>query len=591
VAGSDDIVVLGGSGRRLGQEREEAIEELFRGEYARLVHRAFALLGDIDRADRVAIQAFADLWRHWRQVGDQREAPRYLETAVIRLAREASERPGDEVGAVSGGSPTAPGASHEPPAIESNEPLDVDRDEQPAVDRDEPPALDRHEPPAVDSHEPPAVDRHEPSAVESHEPLAVVSHEPPDVDRDEPPDLDIDRGWREFEALRARRTAARRRNLKALIAVAAVVAVAIAVPLLASSGHASRPAPRQLVRLGSPNNPNAIVARLGLSGVISVAGDSAQAWVIRQIPRSITVEQPAAASSYQLVAIDLRTNDVTYRLNLGRRPRAIAVGVGRVWMTTPAGQEGGQIERLDPASGRVVQKVHLRAGSCSQLSFSFGQLYAACTAWPAGTGIWTINPFSGRAVLLGSPVRGFIVSLLAAPSGVWYVHNYASVGGRVRSSGRPIGVQGPKFVRTLASPGTGGLAYDAGSIWALGSKDRLTRIDELTGKVLDTFSYQNFGMSPACGLDFFTAADGWLWFLDSGCPFSGVLRVSEDTGQPVGGIWIPPNSCGELSCSLIFATPGSIWVPTTDQLIRIEPAAMPSPEPANRPDADSHLPN
>jgi DNA-directed RNA polymerase specialized sigma24 family protein len=523
VAGSDDIVVLGGS-RRLGQEREEAIEELFRAEYPSLVGQAFALLGDIDRAEQVAIQAFADLWRRWRQSGVEGLGRQYLETSVTRLAGEAGA-----------GSPAGPGVSGELPAVDSVEPLEVGSDER--------------------------------------------------------PDVDVERGWREFEALRARTTAARRRNLKALLAVAAVAAVAVAYPLLADRRNASQSAPPQLVTLRPTNNPNAVVARLGLSGVISVAGDSAQAWVIRQIPRIMTVEQPAAASSYQLVAIDLRTNDVTYRLNLGRRPRAIAVGVGRLWMTTPGGQEGGQIERLDPASGRVVQKLHLRAGSCSQLSFSFGQLYAACTAWPAGTGIWAINPITGRAALLGSPVRGFIVSLLAAPRTVWYVHDYAGVSGRARSSGRSISVQGPKFVKSLASPGTGGLAYDAGSIWAMGSKQRLTRIDELTGKVLDTFNYQNFGMSPTCGLDFFTAAEGWLWFLENGCPFSGVLRVSEDTGVPVGGIWIPPNSCGEQSCSLIFATPGSVWVPTTDQLVRIEPAAMPTQEPANRPDADSHLPS
>jgi len=534
VAGSDDIVILGGSRRRLGQEREEAIEELFRGEYPRLMRRAFALLGDRDRAEQVAIRAFADLWRRWRQAGDQRHAPRFLETAVTRLAREV-------------GGMSADVASGEPPDVASGGPPGID------------------------------------------------SHQPPDNNGYPPPDADIDRAWREFQALRARTARARRRELKALLAVAAVAALAVTYPLLASRrhpSHARRPAPPQLLTLEPHRYPQAVVARLGLSGVISVAGDSARAWVIRQISRPLTIQQPAAASTYQLVAIDLQTNDVTYRLNLGRSLRAIAVGAGRLWMTTPAGQEGGQIERLDPASGRAVQTLHLRAGSCSQLSFSAGRLYAACTAWPAGTGIWAINPVSGRAVLLGSPVRGFVASLVAAPGAVWYVHNYAGVGGRARSDGRPIAVQGANYLKALSAPGTGGLAYDAGSMWALSSKQRLTRIDELTGKVLDTFSYRNFGRSRAGGgLNFFTAAQGWLWFLDNGYPFSGVLRVSEDTGQPDGSIWIPPNSCGKQACSLIFATPGSIWVPTTDLLIRIGPAAMPYRQPANRPDADSHLPS
>jgi hypothetical protein len=566
VASSDDIVILGGSRQRPGQERDEAIEELFRGEYARLKSRAFAVLGESDQAEQVVIQAFADLWRHWRQAGDQLQALRYLQTAVTRLAREVGGVGGDRArGGVGGGRARGGvGGGRARGGVGGGR-----------------------------------------AGTEVAAVINGSAGRPPGAGigggsagpgvSDEPFDVDTDRAWREFEALRARRTAARRRDLKALIGVAAIVAVAIAYPLLTSrrhANHASRAPRPPPVTLTPPAYPHAVVARLSLSGVISVAGVSAQAWAIRQIPRTITSEQPAAASTYQLVAIDLGTNDVTYRLNLGRRPRAIAAGAGRLWLTKPGGQAGGQIERIDPASGRVVQTLHLRAGSCSQLSFSSGQLYAACTAWPAGTGIWAINPASGRAVLLGNPVRGLVVSLVAAPGAVWYAHDYTRLGGRTRSSGRPIAVQGgPKYIQNPATPGTSGLAYDSGSIWALGIQERLIRIDEFTGKVLDTFNYRNYDPTRAGGLDFLTAADGWLWFLDNGYPFNGVLRVNEDTGQPAGGIWISPNSCGQLACSLIFATPGSIWVPTAELLIRIDPAAMPTQEPANRPDADSHLPS
>jgi hypothetical protein len=107
------------------------------------------------------------------------------------------------------------------------------------------------------------------------------------------------------------------------------------------------------------------------------------------------------------------------------------------------------------------------------------------------------------------------------------------------------------------------------------------------------FNYHAFDPTRAGGLDFLTAANGWLWFLDNGYPFSGVLRVSEASGLPDGGVPIPPGSCGQASCSLIFATPGSIWVPTAELLLRINPSALPGKSAGvliNHLDADSVLP-
>jgi hypothetical protein len=117
------------------------------------------------------------------------------------------------------------------------------------------------------------------------------------------------------------------------ITLATVAALVIAVPLL-TSDHVVRRTPPQLGMSGNaPASPRgyqrAIVARLELSGVISVVGNSAQAWAVRSVSQRATIEQPAAATSHQLVAIDLRNNRITYRANLGRQPRAVAAGAGR----------------------------------------------------------------------------------------------------------------------------------------------------------------------------------------------------------------------------------------------------------------------
>jgi hypothetical protein len=296
-----------------------------------------------------------------------------------------------------------------------------------------------------------------------------------------------------------------------------------------------------------------------------------------------TIDQPDARTGYQLVGIELRKNTVLYRVNLGRQPRAIAAGAGKVWLTTPSGQAGGQIMRIDPASGSIIQMLHLQAGRCTELSFNSGYLAAACAAQPDGTGFWVINPSTERAFRLGRLVHGLVSSLVAAPEAIWYVLNYSRIIGLAQIGSRPIAgrpIAGPPKRVTVSDtgyhdlpPGAGGLVYDAGSIWALGGLERLARIDAVTGKVVRRYTYRNYDPARTGGLDFLTAGAGWLWFIDNGYPVSGVLRINEATGQPAGGVRIP-NSCGQQVCWQAFSTPGSVWVPTGGLLFRIDPSLL-----------------
>ena len=395
-----------------------------------------------------------------------------------------------------------------------------------------------------------------------------AAHETHQEATDGAAEVDTARAWREFEALRVRWRAARQRHLTAGIAIAtvAVAAVAIAYPVLARRPPVGQ-SHRRPVAGSVTTYPRAVVARFDLSGVTSVVGNSVQAWAVR------TVGQPGAAPTYQLVGMDLQKNDVLYRRNLGRKPWAIAAGASRVWLTTPYGQAGGQIVRIDPATGRVVRTLHLPAGRCTDLLFGSGYLFATCgPAGPGQTELWKINPVSGQAFRLGS-ARGLMSSLVAAPDAVWYLANFSRLGGLLRataSQSQPVTVQLP------SSHGTptrwSALAYDSGSVWVLGDDERLARIDAATADVLALYTHRNYDPAGTGGLDFLTAGGGWLWFLDHGYPSSGVLKVSEATGRPVGSVPIAPNSCRQQTCSQIFYTPGSVWVPTAEQLIRIDPA-------------------
>ena len=308
-----------------------------------------------------------------------------------------------------------------------------------------------------------------------------------------------------------------------------------------------------------------------MSGVIAVVGDAVHVWVVRAI-----VPPPGLRTAYQLVGINLSGGTIMFRANLGGQPRAIAAGRGRVWLTTGYAQSRGQIVRVDLATGQVLSTIHLHAAVCSRLIFGSGHLFAVCgDASAPGRELWRINPLSQQAFQLTSPVRGLISSLVAAPQALWYLVNDSRIRGLTNVGGNPQqrAVQDRNYYQTL--PGAQGLVYDDGALWALGGGEHLARIDPSTGQILRRFSYRNYDPARAGGLDFLTAGGGWLWFLDNDYPFRGILRVSEATGQPAGAVSIAPASCGQVICSQIFYTPGSVWVPTAEYLIRIDTSRLP----------------
>ena len=393
------------------------------------------------------------------------------------------------------------------------------------------------------------------------------------------PAIDTATAWREFQALRSRSVTARRRSFT-VAAIAAIAALAIAIPVLTSTSNGRNPQPVTSTSIpASPHKyPKAIAAKIPMSGVLSVVGDAGHAWVIR------AVERPGLATTYQLAGIDLRTNSIMFRTNLGTQLPSMAGGDGWLWLTTPYGQARGQIVRVDLVTGQVLTTIHVsaavihqRAGRCTQVSYSSGMLYAACRLRGSrGTAFWNIIPSNEKAYYLGGIVRGYVSSLVAAPDALWYVHNYSQLNGFAYTIGDTKYVSASDGSYWNQPPGGQDLVYDSGSIWALRAGERLIRIAPLTGKITQVFTYRNYDPGRLGGLDFLAAGGGWLWFLDNGYPFSGVLRVSEATGHPAGGIPIPPDSCGQEVCEQIFYTPGSVWVQTAEFLIRIDTSRLPA---------------
>jgi DNA-directed RNA polymerase specialized sigma24 family protein len=605
----EDIITLGGPGRLSRGDADESIEMLFDEHYPRIVYAALALAGDWDPAERLAREAYLRLWRRWRWIADPEVAPFYLQRTLVNLSRTSSwramlerlaPRTNDrerEHGAPEHGPQSDPGPVTALRRALAGLPI---RQRECVVSRcligfSETDTADllgisvrsvrtqTHQ--GLRQLRDGLGGRDQRSGSDAEAGSGRLSDEdlqgelrklwlaemPAALARRQ---IDVKRAWREFQALRTRSGTKRRRAI-ATVSVAAVIGGVFAFPGL-SSRHQPSPAPQPVASPTIPvaprSYPGAVAARMSMSGVTTVVGDAAFAWLVRAI-----VPPPGLRTSYQLAGINLSTGRIMFRTNLGYGYPAIAAGGGRLWMTTPNGQAGGQIVRIDLTTGKILSSIHLAAGACTHLAFGSGHLFAACRdGRSGGTEFWRINPATEQAFQLTSPVRGFISSLVAAPGTLWYLVNDWRIRGLTNVNGnpQPVSVRDPNYYQTM--PGGQGLVYGDGSLWALSGGERLARIDPGTGRVVRRFNYRNFDPARAGGLDFLTAGGGWLWFLDNGYPFSGVLRVSEATGRPAGGVSVAPASCGQVICSEIFYTPGSVWMPTAELLIRIDTSRLPS---------------
>jgi hypothetical protein len=69
-----------------------------------------------------------------------------------------------------------------------------------------------------------------------------------------------------------------------------------------------------------------------------------------------------------------------------------------------------------------------------------------------------------------------------------------------------------------------------------------------------------------------TVGQGSIWML---APLgrNEVVRVSMTTGKPLSVVY-PGGSCSQY-CMQIYDAAGAVWEPTSQQILRIDPARMP----------------
>ena len=585
-------------GPGLGHRADEQIESLFHAGYPQLVRTGYSLTGGWDLAEQLAQDAYLRLWRRWRWRGlkDPRAVPMYLQCTVMNASRPTIRRRVIERRVL-----TAERAKPPPPvAVDPADDVELRRAVATLPARNRECVVLRY-----------LLGRSETetagvlgisvgtAASQTHEGLRLLRGRLADDCRSGPGErggkdwemtsaalerrlqellppvldhqVDTDRGWREFEALRSRTS----RNRGALTA-AALAAIAAIAAIGALSGG-----PTGVTRATTPPNrsgsgpaavrtfPRAMAASIPVSGVTDMVQDGTQVW-------AVSAPTQTGATAYHLVGIDLRADKITLRVDVGPAPRAVAAGGGAVWLTTAQGSAGGQVVRIDPATGKIIATLHLAAGRCDYVTFSGGRLWAQCGSGRSNSVLLRINPVTGQVQRRLGPVRGPVGQSLVAPSGAWYLTGYSGISEKIGAGGRAHAFASLDSATTPAGFAYAqSLVYGQGSLWTLTSGERVAKINPDTGHIERLYTAASYDPAGAGGLNVLAVGQGSLWFLDDGYPFSGVLRVSMATGRPLGGVTIPIGACGSSPCSQIYDIGGNVWVPTMTTLLEIDPARLP----------------
>jgi len=386
--------------------------------------------------------------------------------------------------------------------------------------------------------------------------------------------IDTAQAWRDLVLRRSRLRKNRRRRLT-VAAVVAVVGAGLGVPVLAGIGPlaigpalphtgVASPSPSPgTSRTTSPRGRHVVVARIPVGIVGPVTQEGTRAWAIGRA--GVT---PTGRGKAQLVGIDLRTDRVVLRRNLGTSQYSVVAGGGGLWVTTSRGRSLGQIIRLDPITGHVIATLHIPAERCYFVTYGSGSLWAACADGATHTVLLQIDPGSGQ--LRGRPeiVQGQIQAVTVGRDSVWYatasgIRGVIGIGGRERA----VTVVDPTNTVSFAAPRS--LVSGEGFVWALTSDESVAKLDPATGRVLRIYTYRSYDPSYTAGFNNLAVGHGSLWFLN--WRTGGVVRVSITTGKQVGDATRVSSECNLWSCGQIYSTPGGIWVPSSNRLIRILP--------------------
>jgi hypothetical protein len=352
-----------------------------------------------------------------------------------------------------------------------------------------------------------------------------------------------------------------------------VIAVLVPAALVRLGGAVVAPRSSQPAARPVPTTPagDAVVARIPVAGVISLASYGSDVW--------------ALTDTHELVRIDARTNAVTLRVPVAglAKDTTVVTGGGALWLDGLGSSGQSRLLRIDPATGAISARTNLPAG-CGQAAYGLGHVWVLCN----GTGtvrVLRIDPATALVDAQTGALPGPAYSLVAGSEGVWYIPDNAGPA-QVDPSGTHLTglkVTGPKYLN-IHSPdyigplGAAQLVLGDGAVWSLignisGRPESIADINPATGRITRAFTY-----SEAAGVNFdfwglyATVGQGSIWML-APLGHNEVVRVSMTTGKPLSVVY-PGGSCSQY-CMQIYDAAGAVWEPTSQQILRIDPARMP----------------
>jgi serine/threonine-protein kinase len=267
----------------------------------------------------------------------------------------------------------------------------------------------------------------------------------------------------------------------------------------------------------------------------------------------------AAAATGRLIRIDPTRNAATKTLAVGQDPSGIAVGAGRVWMTS---LPDAVLWRIDPKTFET-KRISLGVtplGVAVKSGVAFGKPIGAAVGGglafvAGGGGVTMVDPSSGQQT--GKIPTGDATVIAGDSEGVWAVTGTGTVD-RLVDTSYGVGTVERKVAMTPAVPADeahahdddAGIAVGEGSVWVLGDAvDRhLWRIDPVAGRVIAVIPLPFAPGGVAAGL-------GGVWVtaqLDD-----RLLRVNPATNRIVATIPVGRAPWG------VAVGSGAVWVANT----------------------------
>jgi peptide/nickel transport system substrate-binding protein len=347
-------------------------------------------------------------------------------------------------------------------------------------------------------------------------------------------------------------TVARHRRTWAavLVAMAAVAAAAVVVPLVATGSRGLRRADQNGLALVSPRGKLTAVLPLAAAPT-NVAVGFGSLWA-------------SQVDSGTVVRVDLRRRAVVQTVRVGNGPDAIAVGAGDVWVVNTL---DGTLARIDPGTDMVTQTVP--AGSDPT-----GVAVGAGSVWVSRHGDGTVarlDPETGRVRAVVKVGRGAGALALAGGS-LWVADEESGTVAR-------IDARTGTLVDTIhAGDAPSALVATRTAVWVLDRLDStLSRIDTARDTVEATYPIPGGpqGLTAMGGTVSVGEADsGSLWQLDSrsGAPAKRTYLGGQPQALAASGdLWVALRARGSDHRGGVLTE-----IPANDVIDTIDPAGSTS---------------